>query len=97
MADELARQRRILATALGNAINVLNPSLVILGGFLATIASSDEAELERAVAAQTVPTIFEGTRIVVAELGEDRLLIGAGELALAPLLDDPESVLSTPR
>ena len=59
--------------------------------------SSDEAELERAVAAQTVPTIFEGTRIVVAKLGEDRLLIGAGELALAPLLDDPESVLSTPR
>ncbi|MGC5171543.1 ROK family protein [Microbacterium sp. DT81.1] len=96
VAEELARQRRILATALGNAINVLNPSLVILGGFLATIASSDQAELERAVAAQTVPTIFEGTRIVVARLGEDRLLIGAGELALARLLDDPESVLSTP-
>ncbi|HWI30803.1 MAG TPA: ROK family protein [Microbacterium sp.] len=95
VADELARQRRILATALGNALNVLNPSLVILGGFLATIAASDSAELERAVAAQTIPTIFEDARIAIAELGEDRLLIGAGELALAALLDDPGSVVST--
>ncbi|MET1017853.1 MAG: ROK family protein, partial [Leifsonia flava] len=48
---ELERQRRILATALCNAINVLNPSLVILGGFLATVAQSDLAALEAAVLA----------------------------------------------
>src|SRR5690606_32052658 len=41
VAAELARQRGILATALANAINVLNPSVVVLGGFLATLTAPD--------------------------------------------------------
>ena len=57
-------------------------------------ARKQQYELERTVATQTVPTIFEGTRIAVAELGEDRLLIGAAELALADTLENPESVSS---
>jgi predicted NBD/HSP70 family sugar kinase len=89
VAEELGRQRRILATALANAINVLNPSLVVLGGFLATVAESDPADLEQAVAAQTVAAAFEEVAIRVAALGEDRLMIGAAEAALAPLLADP--------
>jgi len=86
---ELARQRRILATALANAINVLNPSLVVLGGFLATVASSDPDDLEEAVRSQAVAAAFEGVGIRVAALGEDRLMIGAAEAALAELLSDP--------
>lgn len=89
VAEELGRQRRILATALANAINVLNPSLVVLGGFLATVAESDPADLERAVASQTVAAAFEEVAIRVAALGEDRLMIGAAEAALATLLADP--------
>lgn len=87
--DELARQRRILATALSNAVNVLNPSLVVLGGFLATIAERDLGALERAVAAQALPAAAEDLAIRVAELGEDRLMIGAAEIAFAALLADP--------
>lgn len=86
---ELARQRRILATALSNAINVLNPSLVVLGGFLATVATSDADDLEREVEAQTVAAAFEGVSIRVAALGEDRLMIGAAEAAFTPLIADP--------
>jgi predicted NBD/HSP70 family sugar kinase len=86
---ELARQRRILATALANAINVLNPSLVVLGGFLATVASSDPDDLVEAVRSQAVAAAFEGVGIRVAALGEDRLMIGAAEAALADLLSDP--------
>jgi len=89
VAEELGRQRRILATALANAINVLNPSLVVLGGFLATVIESDPADLERAVASQTVAAAFEEVAIRVAALGEDRLMIGAAEAALATLLADP--------
>lgn len=89
VAAELARQRRILATALSNAINVLNPSLVVLGGFLATVAESDQSDLEQAVAAQTVAAAFEEVSIRVAALGEDRLMIGAAEAALSALLADP--------
>lgn len=89
VADELARQQRILATALGNAINVLNPSLIVLGGFLATLAEWNPDALDAAVAAQALPVAAEGLEIRVAELGENRLLIGAAELAFADLLADP--------
>jgi predicted NBD/HSP70 family sugar kinase len=89
VADELARQQRILATALGNAVNVLNPSLIVLGGFLATLAARDPEALEAAVAAQALPVASESLDIKVAELGENRLLIGAAELAFAGLLADP--------
>ncbi|MGI9822709.1 ROK family transcriptional regulator [Agromyces sp. Marseille-Q5079] len=89
VAEELARQQRILATALGNAINVLNPSLIVLGGFLATLATHDQASLEALVSAQSLPVASEDLDIRVAELGENRLLIGAAELAFAGLLADP--------
>ncbi|WP_173921487.1 ROK family transcriptional regulator [Agromyces sp. Marseille-P2726] len=88
-ADELARQRRVLAATLANAVNALNPSLVVLGGFLATVAESDLDDLARAVEAQTLAAAFEGVEIRVAALGGDRLMIGAAEAALAPLLADP--------
>lgn len=87
--DELARQRRVLAAALCNAVNVLNPELVVLGGFLATVLASDPRELGALVAENCVAAAGEGLRIRPAELGRDRLLIGAAELALAPLLADP--------
>ena len=89
VAEELARQRRILATALANAVNVLNPSVVVLGGFLATLAEHDLDGLVEAVAAQAMPASMEGLSIRTAVLAEDRLLIGAAELAFAELLRDP--------
>ncbi|WP_127792691.1 ROK family transcriptional regulator [Agromyces sp. LHK192] len=92
VADEIARQRRILGTALANAVNVLNPSVVILGGFLATLAAQDPAALRDAVVAQAMPAAVEDVDLRVAALGEDRLLIGAAEAAFAALLADPMGV-----
>lgn len=89
VADEVARQRRILSTALANAVNVLNPSVVVLGGFLATLAEHDLDALQAAVAAQAMPANMEGLTIRVAVLAEDRLLFGAAELAFAGVLRDP--------
>ncbi|HEX5730152.1 ROK family protein [Microbacterium sp.] len=86
---EVARQRGILATALANAVNVLNPSVVVLGGFLATIAERDLESLSAAVGALAMPASMEGLDIRVAVLAEDRLLIGAAEAAFAVVLADP--------
>jgi predicted NBD/HSP70 family sugar kinase len=86
---ELTRQRGILATALANAVNVLNPSVVVLGGFLATIAEHDLDALGDAVSAQTMSANGESLDIRVASLAEDRLLIGAAEAAFERLLADP--------
>jgi predicted NBD/HSP70 family sugar kinase len=89
VAAEVARQRGILSTALANAVNVLNPSVVVLGGFLATLAATDLDALAAAVGAQAMPANMEGLDIRVASLAEDRLLIGAAEAAFEPLLADP--------
>jgi predicted NBD/HSP70 family sugar kinase len=89
VADEVGRQRRILSTALANAVNVLNPSVVVLGGFLATLASLDPDALLAGVAGQAMPANMEGLEIRVAALADDRLLIGAAEAAFADLLRDP--------
>lgn len=91
VAEELRRQQVLLAAALGNAINVFNPELVVLGGYLATLLAWNPEALTEAVGNTTVPASFEGVRIVPAALGEDRLLIGAAELAFRPLLRDPGS------
>lgn len=88
---ELRRQQGILAVALGNAVNVFNPELVVLGGYLATHLAWHAPTLEEAVIAATIPAAADGVSIVPAALGEDRLLIGAAELAFRSLLRDPAS------
>ena len=88
---EIDRQQRILAVALANAINVFNPELVVLGGFLATLLEWGSPALESLIEASTVPAAWEGVQVRPAALGENRLLIGAAELALAPLLHDPRA------
>lgn len=89
VGHELQRQRRILSTALANAVNVLNPSVVILGGFLSTIAGDELGDLADAVRQQAMAPNGEDLDIRIAVLAEDRLLIGAAEAAFAPLLRDP--------
>ena len=92
VAGEVERQRRILATALANAVNVLNPSAVVLGGFLAVLAGLDVAALEQAVRAQAMPACGEDLRILPAALAEHRLLIGAAEAVFERVLANPQPV-----
>lgn len=89
VAAEVERQRRILATALANAVNVLNPSTVILGGFLATILEQDAGALLSAVRDQAMAMNVEELQLRPAALGPDRLLVGAAEIAFDALLSDP--------
>lgn len=89
VAAEVAREQRLLAVALSNAINVLNPTRVILGGFLASLLAVDPDELSRLVAESALAAAAETVEIVPAALGSRRLLIGAAELAFAGLLADP--------
>lgn len=93
--EEIARQRRILSTALANAVNVLNPQVIVLGGFLATIAEEGTGELLDDVRALAMPAAGEDVEIRSAALGEDRLLVGAAEAAFARLLDDPVATLAS--
>jgi len=88
-AAEVARQRRILAATLGNAVNVLNPSMIVLGGFLGILRDLDPQGFDDEVRGRALAASAEGLELSAAALGADRLLIGAADAAFERLLADP--------
>ncbi|MGY4859345.1 ROK family protein [Cryobacterium sp. AP23] len=89
---EVDRQIDHLAVALAGAINILNPQLVVLGGFLAALLAVDADRLRAGVAAHSLDAAFGTVRLSAAELGSNLLMIGAAELAFEGLLDDPAAL-----
>ncbi|WEK61008.1 MAG: ROK family protein [Candidatus Microbacterium colombiense] len=79
--EECRRQRAVLAQAIADAVNILNPSVVVLGGFLAMLVEGDPEGFATAVATGAMAENVEGLRILPASLAADRLLLGAAELA----------------
>jgi predicted NBD/HSP70 family sugar kinase len=88
-ASEIARQRRILAAALGDIVNIVNPEIIVLGGFLALLAETDDEDLRRGMAETALPMPLAAVTTVAAALGADRLLVGAAEFGFATLIDNP--------
>lgn len=89
VADEVAWQRRVLAATLGNAANVLNPSSIVLGGFLAVLNDQDTDAFQTLIRGHALDAIAERLSVRSAALGPDRLLIGAAEAAFGAVLADP--------
>jgi predicted NBD/HSP70 family sugar kinase len=88
---EIDRQLGFLATALRTATNVFNPQLIVLGGFLGSLHAVAPDRLAALVAEQALRASGENLAIVRAELGSRILMIGAAELAFAPLLAAPSA------
>ena len=84
---------RWLGTGLAGLVNVFNPQRVVLGGFLGTMWPLVEeivhAELRARVMA---PALDVDELIWPTQLGADGHLLGAAELALARVLDEPTLV-----
>lgn len=91
--DALAETGRWLGIGLAGIINILNPSLVLLGGHLVEsypfVRSALEAELDRRVLRASRQLV----RVMPTTLGLDAPLLGAAELAFEPLLNDPAAWL----
>jgi predicted NBD/HSP70 family sugar kinase len=92
VAREVRRQLGFLSIALRNAINVFNPEVVVLGGFLGALHAAASDVLDDLVAGETLAGSRDGVRIERAQLGRLRLTIGAAELAFSGLLADPARV-----
>ena len=86
------RQVRFLGVAVRGAINVFDPELVVLGGFLGSLYRAAGSELEREGLGSTMSSTHTGVRIARASLGGDILMVGAAELVFAAVLADPASV-----
>jgi len=86
---EVHRQLDFLAVALRNAINTLNPQVILLGGFLGTLYAVAPAHLDALLATQPLRASRENVRVERAMLGTNLLMIGAAELAFEAVLADP--------
>ncbi|WP_353808426.1 ROK family protein [Agromyces sp. SYSU T00194] len=89
LAGELRAQAEALGTALGNAVNLFDPSLVLLGGFLGVLLDAAADELRGALARTALAASADAVRLDRPALGVDILAIGAAEIAFETVLGDP--------
>lgn len=75
-------------------INVFNPDVVVLGGALAEVFRADPDTVRAAVRESSLGPHLETVRLVEPLFGDDSALLGAAELAFAPLLADPLQEMS---
>jgi predicted NBD/HSP70 family sugar kinase len=87
---------RWLGFGLAGLVNVFNPRLVVLGGLFGRYYPFVIETVERELDRRALPGPRGLVAIVPATLGIDASVLGAAELALEPLLDDP-AVLVGPR
>ncbi|TKV26488.1 ROK family protein [Arthrobacter sp. NamB2] len=83
---EAERQLELLAVALVNFVNIFDPELIVLGGFLGSLFGFHGDQLGDAVNARA---LAGGVTVRRATLGPELLLVGAAELAFRPLLASP--------
>lgn len=85
----LAEQARWLGIGIAGLINIFDPELVVLGGFLGSIFPVIRNQLFAEVSTRGFGGIERSVDIVAGKLGAQTGLIGAGERALEPVLSDP--------
>jgi predicted NBD/HSP70 family sugar kinase len=87
--ETLAEFSSWLTLGLINLINLLAPELVVLGDPLGSLPESVLDEVSRQVRRDSmVSRAVGGVTVVRSALGRDAQLIGAAEMAFAPILDD---------
>jgi len=71
-----------IGCALTNAVWLLNPDAIIIGGGVANAGELILAPIRRTIRARTLPLVHEKLQILPATLGNDAGIIGNAELAL---------------
>jgi predicted NBD/HSP70 family sugar kinase len=75
-----------------NMVNVLNPELVILEGFLASLLSRFEKNLLDAVKLTALNAATENLLIRTGALGSNAIMIRAADLMFARLIENPAAI-----
>lgn len=85
----LDTQADMLGRAIGLFVNIFNPEVIALDGFLSVIFRMRTQRLVASVKAHSLRSAFEHVQFKVGGLGSNVLLVGATELAVTRILDDP--------
>jgi predicted NBD/HSP70 family sugar kinase len=86
---------RDLGRGLAGVVNLFNPRVVVLGGYLRSLYPLVEAEVLEALAEEALVAPWEMVQIALPGLRGDSVLLGAAELAFAGLLADPVAQLAS--
>ena len=92
VSEAIARVGEYLGFGLASLVNTLDPDRIALGGLFGSLHPYVAPVIERELDRWAMPGSRVGVEVVVARLGGDAPVLGAGELALAGTLDDPTSV-----
>lgn len=85
----IERQIDILGIAIANCVNIFNPEVILLAGFLSALFDADDYRLLAKARAGGLAGARERVVIRKAQLGANLVLVGAAEIAFAGLLADP--------
>ncbi len=91
---ELAAIGRHLGRGLAGLVNLLNPQIIVLGGYLRALYPWVERDVLDEMAIRALRVVGMQPRIMLPRLGDQSVLIGASEVAFRGLLADPVGCLS---
>lgn len=87
--ETLVEAGRYLGLAIGNLVNLLNPSLVIVGGGTSSAGNLLLEPLREVALARTLPALRNQVQILLTPLGEDACPMGGAALVIEELFQIP--------
>lgn len=78
-----------LGTGISSYVNIFNPEVIVLAGFLTSLLKYDEERLLKNIKAGALNASSERVVVRAAELGSNLLMIGAAELPFHRVLENP--------
>jgi len=89
--EAIAHVGRWLGLGIGNLINLFNPDLVVLGGMYERLFTYLEPSVLEGAGQRTLEAPGQMATIASSALGQDASLLGAAELVLSRVIEDPAS------
>jgi len=83
-----------LGRGIAGIVNLFNPRLIVLGGYLNALYRFVDERVERELQHRALAAPRAEVRIVLPGLGKDSVLVGSAEAAFGALLADPVGVLA---
>jgi predicted NBD/HSP70 family sugar kinase len=94
----IQRQVDALAIGIANYLNIFNPQIVVLGGYLSGLLAFDPDRLFDGVKVHSLASANDRVVIRAGDLGANLLMIGAAEVAFNELISDPSgTILYSPK
>ncbi len=93
---EFQEQIDALAVGVANLVNIFNPQIVILSGFLASLFKFDHDRLLEEFRKHALVASQEEVVVTPGKLNANLLMVGAAELPIYKMLENPTSISDMP-